>query len=77
MKIISKDDKSKMLYESRQAEISDELTRLKSAKEEGVTETATKIARNLINMGLTVEQVAKGAELPIEKVVEIKKSMLQ
>ena len=75
LKIISKDDKAKMLYESRQAEISDELTRLKFAKEEGVTETAIKVAENFLNMGLTVEQVAKGSELSIEKVMEIKKKI--
>ena len=73
LKIISKDEKAKMLYEARQAEISDQLTRLKSAEEK----KATKIAENFLNMGLSVEQVSKGSELSIEKVIEIKKRMMQ
>jgi len=43
LKIISKDEKAKMLYEARQAEISDQLTRIKSAEDK----KAIKIAENL------------------------------
>jgi len=69
LKIISKDEKAKLLYEARQAEISDQLTRIKSAEDR----KAIKIAENFLKMGFTDEQVAKGSELPIEKVIELKK----
>lgn len=77
LQIISKDEKARMLYEAEQAEISDQLTRIKSAEEKGITkgaaEKAIKIAENLLKMGLTVEQVASASELTREKVVELKK----
>ena len=77
LQIISKDEKARMLYEAEQAEISDQLTRIKLAEEKGITkgaaEKAIKIAENLLKMGLTVEQVASASELTREKVVELKK----
>lgn len=77
LQIISKDEKARMLYEARQAEISDQLTRIKSAeqkgREEGATEKALRVAENLLKMGLNVEQIATAAELPMEKVIELKK----
>jgi len=36
-----------------------------------------KIAEDFLNMELSVEQVAKGSELSIERVIEIKKKMVQ
>jgi len=73
LKIISKDEKAKMLYEARQAEISDQLTRIKSAEDK----KAIKIAENLLKMGISVEQVAAASEISIEKVLEIKKKVIQ
>jgi len=72
LKIISKDDKAKMLYESRQAEISDELTRLKSARDGAKEEDAV----NFLKLGISEELVAKGTGLSIEKVLELKKKIL-
>ena len=72
LKVISKDEKAKMLYEARQAEISDELTRLKSARDEKGIEDAT----NFLRLGVSEEIVAKGTGLSIEKVLELKKKML-
>ena len=85
LKIISKDEKARMLYEAKYAEISDQRTRIKSAeekgreegrkegREEGATEKALKVVENLLKMGLNVEQIATAAELPKEKVIELKK----
>ena len=77
LKIISKDEKARMLYEAKYAEISDQRTRIKSAqqkgREEGATEKALRVAENLLKMGLNVEQIATAAELPMEKVIELKK----
>ncbi len=51
-----------MLYEARQAEISDQRTRMKSAE-------------HLLGMGLTVDQIAKGSELPMAKIIDLKNKM--
>lgn len=68
---MSEDEKARMACEAKQAEIHDQLTRIKSAKEEGKIE----VAQNFLNMGLTIEQVAKGTELPVEKVIGIQKNI--
>ena len=81
LQIISKDEKARMLYEAKYAEISDQRTRIKSAQQkgreegrkEGATEKALRVAENLLKMGLNVEQIATAAELPMEKVIELKK----
>ena len=72
LQIISKDEKARMLYESRQAEISDQLTRIKSAEEKGVL----RVVENLLKMGLNVEQIAIAAEISVERVLEIKKGII-
>lgn len=68
LQIISKDEKARMLYEARQAEISDQLTRIKSAEEKGVL----RVVENLLKMGMKAEDIAVAAEISLEKVIEIK-----
>ncbi|APC42712.1 hypothetical protein A7L45_14270 [Clostridium estertheticum subsp. estertheticum] len=72
LQTISKDKKARMLYESRQAEISDQLTRIKSAEEKGIEN-----AINFLKLGISEEIGAKGTGVPIEKIIEIKKNTLQ
>lgn len=72
LQIISKDEKARMLYESRQAEISNQLTRIKSAEEKGVL----RVVENLLKMRLNVEQIAIAAEISVERVLEIKKDII-
>jgi predicted transposase/invertase (TIGR01784 family) len=43
---------------------------------EGEAEGKFKTAKNLLLMGLDVETVAKGTELPVAKIVEFQKSLL-
>ena len=74
--VMSKNEKARMAYEAREAEIHDQATREKIAREEGATEKAIKVAENFLKMGIAVDQVAKGSELSIEKVLEIKKKMM-
>jgi len=88
LQVMSKNEKARMNYEAREAEIHDQMTRIKSAKEEGITigiekgiekgenSKAIKVAENFLKMGFTVEEVAKGSELAIDKVLEIKKKMI-
>ena len=81
LKIISKDEKAKMLYEARQAEISDQLTRLKSAEEKGIekgiekgaTEKALRVAEKMLRRGDSIEDIVDMTELLKEKVIELKK----
>ncbi|MCB2308789.1 hypothetical protein LGL08_19815 [Clostridium estertheticum] len=81
LQTISKDKKARMLYESRQAEISDRLTRIKSAEEKGIEKgenrKALENAINFLKLGISEEIVAKGTGIPIEKIIEIKKNTLQ
>ena len=73
LQIISKDEKARMLYEAKQAEISDQLTRIKSAEEKGANEKALRVAEKMIRRGDSVEDIVDMTELPKEKVIELKK----
>lgn len=79
LQVISKNEKARMAYEAREAEIHDQNTRIKTAREEGIKkgreEGTIKSAENFLRMGLTVEQVAEGYQLSVEKVLEIKNKM--
>ena len=44
-------------------------------RESGIAETLRKTAVRFLNMGLSVEDVAKGTDLPVEKVEEIRKEI--
>lgn len=72
LEVISKDDTARAAYEAREAELHDQMTRLKSAREEGREEgrreEKIKNARNLILLGIDAETVAKGVGLPIEEI---------
>ncbi|MBU3190297.1 Rpn family recombination-promoting nuclease/putative transposase [Clostridium bowmanii] len=70
---LSSDPKTLELYKARERSLHERANMISSAQDE----TAIKIAKNLLNMGLSVEQVAKGSELTIQKVNEIKKKILQ
>lgn len=76
LQVISKDEKARMAYEAREAEIHDQMTRIETAREEGAKKKAIKIAQNLLKMGFVIEQVAKASELSVEEVEEIKKKMI-
>ena len=76
--------KARMLYEARQAEISDQLTRIKSAEEKGIekgiekgaTEKAIKVAEKMIIKGLSMDDIAEITELTVERLIEIKHNMV-
>lgn len=72
---ISGDKESIRLAEMREKAVMDEQSRLKGAREEGIDIGKVKVAENFLRMGLTVEQVAAGSELSIEKVIAIKKNI--
>ncbi|MGH4049881.1 MAG: Rpn family recombination-promoting nuclease/putative transposase [Clostridium sp.] len=74
---LSSDPKTLELYKARERSLHERANMISSAKGEGATENAIKVAENFLNMGLSVEQVAKGSELPIEKVIELKRKLVQ
>ena len=76
LQVISKDEKARMLYEARQAEISDQLTRIKSAEEKGENRKSIENAINFLKLGVSEEIVAKGTGISIDKVLELKKKMM-
>jgi len=81
LQVISKNEKARMLYEAQQAEISDQLTRMKSAEAKGRAEGEAKgeakgkeeAAINFLKLGVDEEIIAKGTGLSIERILELKK----
>ena len=81
LQIISKDEKARMLYESQQAEISDQLTRIKSAEEKGVnigiekgsTEKAIRVAGKMLRRGDSIKDIVDITELLEDDVIGLKK----
>ena len=69
LQIISNDQKAKILYEARQAEISDQMTRLKSAEVKGVI----KVAEKMLKRGDSIEDIVDMTDLSKEIVLELKK----
>ncbi|EHQ91099.1 Rpn family recombination-promoting nuclease/putative transposase [Desulfosporosinus youngiae] len=80
LQIISKDEKARMLYEAREAELRDQLTRLKVAEDKGraegmnmgETQKALSIAEKMLRRGDSVEEISELTELSPEKVAELK-----
>jgi predicted transposase/invertase (TIGR01784 family) len=87
LEVISKDDNARAAYEAREAELHDQMTRLKSAKEEGIKEglekglekglkeATIKNAKNFLIMGLDINMVAKGTGLSVEEILKIKEEL--
>ena len=75
LKVISKDEKAKMVYESIQAEISDQRTRLKSAEERGIDKGKVEVAKNLLLMGMDISTVVKATGLNEVEIAKVKKNM--
>jgi predicted transposase/invertase (TIGR01784 family) len=73
LKIISKDDKARMVYEAREAELRDQLTRLKLAEEKGATENSLKIAEKMIKKGDSLEDIIELTELTKDIILELKR----
>lgn len=85
LQIISKDEKARIIYEAQQAEISDQLTRIKSAEAKGRAEGRAEgeakgeakgkeeAAINFLKLGVDEEIIAKGTGLSIERILELKK----
>ncbi|GCD08987.1 hypothetical protein Ctaglu_06100 [Clostridium tagluense] len=76
LQVMSKNEKARMAYESRQAEIHDQMTRMKTAKEEGSNERAIKVAEKMLKRGDSIEDIVDMTDLPKEAVMELKRKMM-
>jgi len=79
LQVISQDDNARMSYEAREAEIRDQMTRMKAAEERGKTEGKVegKIedATNLLKLGVSIDIIIKATGLSEEKIIQIKKEL--
>jgi predicted transposase/invertase (TIGR01784 family) len=80
LEYLSSDPEAVALYRAREDALHERANMINSAKEEGKIEGKIEgkleTAKNFLLMGMDVETVAKGTELPIEKIVELQKSLL-
>ena len=74
--IISQDEKARVIYEARQAEIGDQITRVEEAEERGRTEEKLETAKEMLVDGEPIEKIIKYTKLTKEKIGEIKKTIL-
>jgi len=58
-----------MMINIRDYEIADR------AKKEGIEQTKIETAKNFLKMELTLEQIAEGTGLPLEKIQELQKEL--
>ncbi|ODA40465.1 Rpn family recombination-promoting nuclease/putative transposase [Desulfosporosinus sp. BG] len=72
LQIISKDEKARMLYDAREAELRDQLTRIEAAENKGKAEGKAEVAKNLLDLGMEVSTVAKVAGMTEEEVKLLK-----
>jgi predicted transposase/invertase (TIGR01784 family) len=87
LEYLSTDTKTIALYRAREAALHERANMINSAKaegrEEGLVEGENKgilkgklvMAKNFLLMGMAAETVAKAAELPIEKIIELQESL--
>ncbi|MGL5675187.1 MAG: Rpn family recombination-promoting nuclease/putative transposase [Cellulosilyticaceae bacterium] len=75
LKCVSQDDVARMAYEAREAEIRDQLTREKVAREEGEEAGVCRVAKRMLSKGSTEEYVAEMTDLTVEEVRKIKASL--
>jgi len=81
LRIIRQDEQARMIYEARQKEIHDQLTRIKSAKdegraegrEEGRAEFMAEVAQKLLKMDMSIEKIEEITGLIPSEIVKIKK----
>jgi predicted transposase/invertase (TIGR01784 family) len=84
LEYLSSDAETIALYRAREATLHERANMINSAKEEGREEGRIegekagklKTAKNLLLMGMEPETVAKCTELPVEKITELQKSVL-
>ncbi|NFE95405.1 Rpn family recombination-promoting nuclease/putative transposase [Clostridium botulinum] len=72
---ISNDKKQRELYEMRAKILKDKASALNEAERKGVEQGKIEVAKNLLKMGLSVDQILIGTGLTIEEITTIKRSI--
>jgi len=79
LKIISQDEKARMAYEAREAELMDQRTRVKFAllkgEEIGIEKGKAEIIHAMLSRGMSVEDIASIVSMDVQAVTEIQRSM--
>ena len=79
LKIVSQDEKARMVYEAREAEIKDQLTRIKSARKKGIEDGIKKgiekgvkdVAKNLLEKGMKAADIAEVTGLTVSEINQL------
>jgi predicted transposase/invertase (TIGR01784 family) len=75
LEYLSSDPETIALYRAREDALHERANMINSAKAEGREEGKLAMAKNLLSMGMDAETVAKAAELPVAKILELQKSL--
>ena len=83
LQVISKDDEARAIYLAREMALHDEVTRLEEAEEKGIEkglekgrqESQMNIAKNLLNIGIDEESIAKATGLSEDVIKKIKQEI--
>jgi len=71
LKIISNDEKARMAYEAREAELMDQRTRLNSALKKGERKAKTVMILRLLSKGMRASEIAEIAGLDVAEIITI------
>jgi len=75
LEILSKDERARMAYEAREAEVKDQLTRIKTAEEKGRKEGKIEIAKEMLLDGEPMEKIIKYSKLTAAEIEQLRKDM--
>jgi predicted transposase/invertase (TIGR01784 family) len=75
LKRLSEDEEVRRLYESREKAIRDEQARLYGARTDGIKEGRIETARNLLEMEIDIDKIARAASLTLEEVQDLQNKM--
>jgi predicted transposase/invertase (TIGR01784 family) len=71
LELLSHDKKTREIYESRQKAIHDQITNIQGAAEEARIQAKIETAKNLLDMGLSIEKVVKATGLSENEVKKL------
>lgn len=75
LEVLSHDEETREIYESRQKAIHDQITNIKEAqaegKKEGKIEGKKETAKNLVRMGMSIEEIKEATGLPEQEIEDL------
>lgn len=70
---LSQDERTRLLYEEREKARRDEMARMRGARHEGHAEGRADVARNLLQMNMSIDDICKATGLAREEVETLKR----